>query len=354
MSFLDSCVRACVRACAHAWVLAWVGAWGHVCACTCICIILRTCVFVQFVTLGRPRFLRRWERAELSADEAVAWQRKPDLFCRRRHPTHAAGRATACPHKHGSSQATPAQVATRVLADAGMAPDAALVTALAATMASGARTASTKVTTDQKHTALVEVLAALARQRPLVLAVEGGRVVIARPRPARVGHGATSYDCELPRAPPAGQTASTWTTRARRCSETYCSRSACRALPRAPRASRSPASALKASPRAAEQVDEGRLRASLFVVLAIRSSDLDVQREEPYRSWLQRDDVQRLSLGELDDEAAKELVRQTAHGGIMPDNVLVSPSPFSPPPTASPPAALGSIAGEASAAARAV
>ena len=41
----------------------------------------------------------------------------------------------------------------------------------------------------------------------------------------------------------------------------------------------------------------GGLRAPLLVVLAVRSSEVDVEAEQPWKAWLERGDVQRLDIG---------------------------------------------------------
>ena len=59
--------------------------------------------------------------------------------------------------------------------------------------------------------------------------------------------------------------------------------------------------------------DASDLHASLCLVLAIRSTELDVAKEEPWLGWLQRADVSRLDVGPLQDEAARRHPRRTEH-----------------------------------------
>ena len=71
-----------------------------------------------------------------------------------------------------------------------------------------------------------------------------------------------------------------------------------------------------------QQMSSGELDSALFIVLAIRSSDMDVETQAPFKDWLSREDVVRLDIGPIDDEAATELVQRTAHGGTLPHDVV--------------------------------
>ena len=61
--------------------------------------------------------------------------------------------------------------------------------------------------------------------------------------------------------------------------------------------------------------EAGRGRSSLFLVLAVRDTELDVSKEQPWASWLQLPHVTQLTVGSLGDEAAAQLVRTTAEDG---------------------------------------
>ena len=74
--------------------------------------------------------------------------------------------------------------------------------------------------------------------------------------------------------------------------------------------------------RMLEEADEGTLRVPLLLVLAVRSTELDVEAEKPWKQWLQREDVGRLHLGALSDKAASELVALTSEGGRLPQHVV--------------------------------
>ena len=62
--------------------------------------------------------------------------------------------------------------------------------------------------------------------------------------------------------------------------------------------------------------------APLLIVLAMRCTELDPENEEPWRSWLGRDEISLLKLGCLDDLSAAQLVKLTVGGGDLPDDVL--------------------------------
>ena len=71
------------------------------------------------------------------------------------------------------------------------------------------------------------------------------------------------------------------------------------------------------------RVDEGEGPSTpLVVVLAIRSTDLDPEVEEPFRTWLTRSDVELMKLDPINDDAAAELVGKVAVGGTLPDAVV--------------------------------
>ena len=70
-----------------------------------------------------------------------------------------------------------------------------------------------------------------------------------------------------------------------------------------------------------DMADAGELHAPLFLVLAIRSTEVDVEAEAPWKGMLARDNVQRLDIGKLDERAAVELVQATTLGGNMSDAV---------------------------------
>ena len=122
------------------------------------------------------------------------------------------------------------QVAAKLLADADLAPPegggggSSLVDEVAA-LVGGQQAGSSQavVTFAAKRSALVTVLAALARKRPLMLCVEDSEHV----------------DVE----------------------------------------------SIAVLAQLLQLVDEGELRAPLLVVLAVRSSDVDVEAEEPWKSW---------------------------------------------------------------------
>ena len=60
----------------------------------------------------------------------------------------------------------------------------------------------------------------------------------------------------------------------------------------------------------------------LVVVLAIRSTDCDVEVQEPYKGWLERKEATQMQLQELDDRAATDLVAAVVTGGKLPDEVV--------------------------------